>query len=88
MGLLDQIERAAGRELPVVYAHELMEMHGVEPKEFWRQLERKGRTVDIRAFVEGAEKPEGPLMVIISEHQGGFLIRLWALWGYVRANAG
>jgi len=59
VGLLDQIERAAGVSYQSSYAHELMEMHGVEPKEFWSNLERKGRTVDIRASLRARRSRRG-----------------------------
>jgi hypothetical protein len=82
VALLDQIERAAGRKIPVAYATEVITEFGVTPKEFWTTLERRGRAVDIRAFIEGRVRPEGPLLLLISEHQGGFLIRLWAWWEF------
>jgi hypothetical protein len=82
MALLDQIERVAGRKIPVAYAEEVIADFGVERKEFWATLERKGHAVDIRAFIEGREKPGGPLLLLISEHKEGFLIRLWAWWEF------
>jgi hypothetical protein len=78
VALLDQIERAAGRKIPVAYAVDVMADFGVSRKEFWGKLKRDARAVDIRDFVAGREKPEGPLLLLISEPQGGFLIQLWA----------
>ena len=66
----------------MAYATEVIAEFGVSPREFWTQLERRGRAVDIRAFIEGREKPGGPLLLLISEQAGGFLIRLWAWWEF------
>ncbi len=84
MALLDQLERAAGRKIPVAYAEEVIADFGVTRKEFFRTLQARGIQIDIRRFITGEEKAEGPLLMLITERDGGFFIGLWGWREYMR----
>lgn len=81
MALIDQIQRAAGgRAVPAFFVREMMTDLDLSKKQFWAIVERKSRQVDIRALIEGRDRPDKPLVLLIDEERGGFLIRLFTLW--------
>lgn len=76
MGLRQQIEAVLGREIPVRYLSELLEEHDGTPREAFELLDMNSRVVDMPGVLTGRDKPAGPLIFIVSEHRGGFLIQL------------
>lgn len=76
MGLQQQLEAALGQSIPVLYESELLEILGGTRRDALVRLERNGCAVDMLAVLRGEVKPHGPVCFVITEHRGGFLIRL------------
>lgn len=76
MGLQQQIEQVLGREIPVRYLDDLLDMRGNDRKEALTLLERNSRVIDLRDVLEGRARPERPLCFVITECRGGFLVQL------------
>lgn len=76
MTLHQQIEAALGRAIPVCYESELLDAHDGTRRDALARLERNARVVDMVAVLRGEVNPDGPIAFVITEHRGGFLIRL------------
>jgi len=76
VNLLEQVNKAAGRNLMVVIAEDVRAELGVGRKEFYDAMKRNGRVVNMREFVNGQVKPKGFLMIVITEKREGLVIQL------------
>jgi len=77
MGLKQQLEEITGQHIAEFYESELIELQaGLSRAEALRLIERRTRVVDMLAILRGEVKPTGHLAFVITEHRGGFLIRL------------
>ena len=77
MPLRQQIEAVVGREIPTRYLSEMLEGYeGRSSKEAFELLDMHSQVVSMTGVLTGRDKPAGPLVFIVSEHRGGFLIQL------------
>ena len=76
MNLQEQLERVTGQRIPVYFPSQLAALDGTTAKKVMATIDRHSRVLDIRDVIAGVEKPTRPLLLLVTDCRGGFLIQL------------
>lgn len=76
MSFHQQLEELTGQRIPIYSLLQICRLFGLTPSKADQSMNRYSRVVPIRDLIAGADKPKGPLMLLVRDHREGFLVQL------------